>query len=152
MGRAWAPAVASIFMSEWYNKLLNSLSNKPTICRRNTDNAFCLFAEREHAAFADSIIDTINPNIRAGDRCIATDVHFLDLRPRTIANTEQVVFFGASGYIGRSPRYRCCKSADTGSHLVVPQRHRSVVPVTSLFGPHSIPKAERSIQSAGSYF
>ena len=84
MGRAWAPAVASIFMSEWDENFLNSLPNKPIVYRRYIDDIFCLFGEREHAEVANSLIDGINPNIRAGDRTIATDVHFLDLRLRII--------------------------------------------------------------------
>jgi hypothetical protein len=87
MGRAWAPAVASIFMSEWDGKFLNLLPHKPIVYRRYIDDIFCLFAEREHAAFANSVIDSINPNIRAGDRTIAPDVHFLDLRLRIIPKT-----------------------------------------------------------------
>jgi hypothetical protein len=87
MGRAWAPAVASIFMSEWDHKFLDLLSNKPIVYRRYIDDIFCLFGDRQHAVIANSLIDNINANIRAGDRSIATDVHFLDLRLRIIPNT-----------------------------------------------------------------
>jgi hypothetical protein len=87
MGRAWAPAVASIFMSEWDEKFLNLLPHKPIIYRRYIDDIFCLFAEREHAVVANSLIESVNVNIRAGDRSIGTDVHFLDLRLRIIPKT-----------------------------------------------------------------
>jgi hypothetical protein len=91
MGRAWAPAVASIFMSEWDRNFLNSLPNKPIVYRRYIDDIFCLFGERDHADVASALIDGISSNIRAGDRTVATDVHFLDLRLRIIPSETRTV-------------------------------------------------------------
>jgi hypothetical protein len=82
MGRAWAPTVASIFMAEWDLQFLRSLPNRPIVYRRYIDDVFCLFGHESHAAVAKATIDTINPNIRAGDTSVAIDVHFLDLRLR----------------------------------------------------------------------
>jgi hypothetical protein len=91
MGRAWAPAVASIFMSEWDRNFLSSLPNKPIVYRRYIDDIFCLFGEREHAEVASALIDGIDSNIRAGDRAVATDVQFLDLRLRIIPSAMRTV-------------------------------------------------------------
>jgi hypothetical protein len=91
MGRAWAPAVASIFMAEWDQKFLQSLAFKPVIYRRYIDDIFCIFNDRAHAVVADSIIDGISPNIRAGERNIATDVNFLDIRLRIISSAMRAV-------------------------------------------------------------
>jgi hypothetical protein len=117
MGRAWAPAVASIYMSEWDEKFLNVLPRKPVIYRRYIDDIFCLFLEREYAVMANSLIDNINPNIRAGDRSLGNDVHFLDLRLRIIPTTLRSLSPFELATSSADHGFTCAVSGPTRVHI-----------------------------------
>jgi hypothetical protein len=79
MGKAWAPAVACIYMGRWDREFLQRLSVRPILFVRYIDDLLLLFPNAEAAKSARHCMDEVFPNIKVGDCSTGTDVHFLDL-------------------------------------------------------------------------
>jgi hypothetical protein len=79
MGKAWAPAVASLYMGKWDALFLARVQVKPIYFRRYIDDLLLLFPTRDAAESALAAVHTLDANIRVGECQIDTSVHFLDL-------------------------------------------------------------------------
>jgi hypothetical protein len=84
MGKAWAPAVACLFMSEWDRDWLSRLASAPRIYYRYIDDLFLIFDSPEVAHTAMRTANTINANIRLTDVKIDRTVSFLDVTIRLV--------------------------------------------------------------------
>jgi hypothetical protein len=80
MGKAWAPAVACLYMDIWDRNLLQRIPTKPLLLVRYTDDLLFIFPNREAAEDTVHIMNHINPNIKITEYTTATSVHFLDLK------------------------------------------------------------------------
>jgi hypothetical protein len=80
MGKAWAPAVASIYMEKWECSLWNVLGFEPVLYVRYLDDIFAVFNNQADAnKFVQAAADH-DSHIRLCDTKIGKSVHFLDLR------------------------------------------------------------------------
>jgi hypothetical protein len=79
MGKAWAPAVACLYMSQWDSILVGRLHVKPILFVRYIDDLLLLFPSKEAADVALTVMNDIHTSIRVGEYTISNCVHFLDL-------------------------------------------------------------------------
>jgi hypothetical protein len=80
MGKAWAPAVASIYMDNWECTLWRKLGFIPIFYVRYIDDLFAIFKTR---ADAETFVHTAaghDVHIKLSDTNIGQSVHFLDLQ------------------------------------------------------------------------
>jgi hypothetical protein len=89
MGRAWAPAVASIFMNKWDLELLKRCNHKPLAFWRFIDDILLVFETRDHAEQALATMQSIHEKIRVSDIQISKSVHFLDLSLSIVSNSKR---------------------------------------------------------------
>jgi hypothetical protein len=80
MGKAWAPAVACLFMDVWDQVLVRRLSVKPLFYVRYIDDLLLLFPNQSAANAAVTVMNDMRPNIKVSEFTIWTSVHFLDLQ------------------------------------------------------------------------
>ena len=79
MGKAWAPAVASIYLDEWETSAFNTTGVKPLLYFRYIDDIFSVLKNRNDADVLIECLQNSDPNIRVSEFTIANIVHFLDL-------------------------------------------------------------------------
>jgi hypothetical protein len=79
MGRAWAPALASLYLDRWDRTILSRLARPPLLYKRYIDDVLFVFDNEGDARLAVSIMNDVNPNIKLGDFAVSSRVHFLDL-------------------------------------------------------------------------
>jgi hypothetical protein len=80
MGKAWAPAVASIYLDVWERAIFEHLKLQPIFYRRYIDDIFCIVSSREEAERLTTCMNVFDPNIKLSETIISTNVHFLDLQ------------------------------------------------------------------------
>ena len=86
MGRAWAPAVASIFLDKWDHMLLRGCTTKPLAFWRYIDDVLLIFDTKADAEQALSVMQGLHPSIRVSDIQISKSIHFLDLNLNIVSN------------------------------------------------------------------
>jgi hypothetical protein len=79
MGRAWAPAVASLFMASWDDTVSAQLLIKPRLFVRYIDDVLMVFNNQHDAQLALNVMRTANASIKVGEASIGSTGHFLDL-------------------------------------------------------------------------
>ena len=78
MGKAWAPAVASIYLQQWEQNVLSRLPEKPLFYGRYIDDIFCVI-RRAHVTQIVELMNGTDTNIRLGAHNSGATVNFLDL-------------------------------------------------------------------------
>jgi hypothetical protein len=79
MGKAWAPAVASIYLEKWESAIFVTTKIKPILYVRYIDDILCILQSRDEADLLIEHFNSTDSNIRLSEQCVATTVHFLDL-------------------------------------------------------------------------
>jgi hypothetical protein len=88
MGRAWAPAVASIFMDYWDDLVMTQLNEPPLLYKRFLDDVFVIAKSETHAQNIISAMRNCMACIKIGSYSVATSVNFLDIKLSLVNNTE----------------------------------------------------------------
>jgi hypothetical protein len=86
MGRAWAPAVASIFMGHWDKLLLNSIPVAPLFYGRYLDDVLVLCESVQHAEIILAAMRSLISYIKIGDFKIDRSVNYLDIQLTVVQN------------------------------------------------------------------
>ena len=84
MGKAWAPAVASIYLSEWERAVFERARIKPILYKRYIDDVLCIVSSREEADLLVCSMNEADVNMRLGEFTTGEVVNFLDTRIYTI--------------------------------------------------------------------
>jgi hypothetical protein len=100
MGRAWAPAVAGIFMSHWDSLLVNSLEEKPVFFKRYLDDLLIIANSETHALNILRTMQNVLPNIKVGSHSMGKIVNFLDVQLTLVRNTQNKVRLPFISHIG----------------------------------------------------
>jgi hypothetical protein len=79
MGKAWAPAVACLYMDLWDRELVQSLTVKPLFFIRYIDDLLFVFPDKAAAEVALVRMNELRSNIKITEFTIGPAVHFLDL-------------------------------------------------------------------------
>ena len=79
MRKAWAPAVASIYLETWESTIFTQSKLIPLLYVRYIDDIFAIFGTRTDAETFANLAQTLDGNIRLSDVSIASSVHYLDL-------------------------------------------------------------------------
>jgi hypothetical protein len=79
MGRAWAPAVASIYLEKWESTIFDQTKLSPLIYVRYIDDLFAIFRTKSDAQLFVNVAQTLDDNIRLSEVSIDASVHYLDL-------------------------------------------------------------------------
>jgi hypothetical protein len=79
MGKAWAPAVASIYLEQWESKILTDSQIVPLLYVRYIDDIFMVLNSRSDADVLIQFMQSADPHIKLSELTIASTVHFLDL-------------------------------------------------------------------------
>ena len=87
MGKAWAPAVASLFMANWDANFLERLTNKPRMFCRYIDDILLIFDNEFDAHLALLAMNAVHPNIHVSEYSIAQTGHFLDVNLAVVNNS-----------------------------------------------------------------
>ena len=80
MGKAWAPAVASIYLDKWEKEAFQITNIKPLIYRRYIDDIICLMEDTQQSDSLLSCMQTLDPNIKLSGIQSGKSVHFLDVQ------------------------------------------------------------------------
>ena len=80
MGRAWAPAVASIYLSEWEAEVLRIAAVTPILFKRYIDDIILVLRTQEEADRLIQVFQTLDTNIKLTDIQIGTTGHYLDIQ------------------------------------------------------------------------
>jgi hypothetical protein len=86
MGRAWAPAVASIFMDHWDALVLAQLSEPPLMYKRYLDDVFVVAKSELHAKNIIRAMQHSMVCIKVGTHNVGRSVNFLDLQLTVVDN------------------------------------------------------------------
>lgn len=79
MGRAWAPAVATIFMSHRDQLLMDKLKDQPIFFKRYLDDLIFVANSEHHDNIILHTMQNLWPEIKIGTSSIGKVVNFLDL-------------------------------------------------------------------------
>ena len=79
MGRAWAPAVASLYLAEWEAEVFRSTGIEPLLYRRYIDDVIFIMRSNEEADTLIEAMQSLDTNIRITDIQRGHSVHYLDL-------------------------------------------------------------------------
>jgi hypothetical protein len=79
MGKAWAPAVASIYLEKWEKEIFRDSQIEPLIYLRYIDDILCVLSSTEEAELLIRRFQTHDVNIRLSEYSISKSVHFLDV-------------------------------------------------------------------------
>jgi hypothetical protein len=88
MGRAWAPAVACIFMYEWENLLFRKLSTPPVFYKRYLDDIVFIANSGARAEEILTAMVSVSKVIRTGSFSVGIRVNFLDLTLTLVPNAS----------------------------------------------------------------
>lgn len=80
MGKAWAPAVAYLFLENWDAELIKRLKFPPFYFKRYVDDILLVCPSQLYADQALSIMNDMNNNIKIGDHVSGQSVSFLDIQ------------------------------------------------------------------------
>lgn len=93
MGKAWAPAVASIYLSEWEASIFKKLHVQPLLYKRYIDDIICIVKSSDDAQLILNAMQVEDSNIRIGEYTIAQAVHFLDLQIDCAGSTVRTTVY-----------------------------------------------------------
>jgi hypothetical protein len=137
MGKAWAPAVACLYMAKWERELMATLRVMPLVFVRYIDDLLFLFPNAEAARSALASMNQLYTNIQIGDYTIGRDVHFLDCQLHLVRfdpslNLTLSFLPGNGELVPRVSVYR--KPTDLIAILQFCSAHSWNVKVNTLFG------------------
>ena len=89
MGKAWAPAVASLYLCEWEKGILAQMTEPPLFYGRYIDDVLAI-VRRSCLPLLNDLMNTSDPNIRLGTAEHGSSVNFLDL---TVSIAERKLTF-----------------------------------------------------------
>jgi hypothetical protein len=141
MGRAWAPAVASIFMDYWDGLVLSQLQQPPLLYKRYLDDIFVITRSENDAHAVICTMRNTMSCIKIGSHSIGRSVNFLDVQLSLMnnerhcnswscANVQKCTY--TEGAIITSRLFR--KPLDLGVVLDFKSAHSYNVKVGVLFG------------------
>jgi hypothetical protein len=79
MGKAWAPAVASIYLAEWEAQVFQQTNIVPLLYKRYIDDILCILPTRQSAETLLHCMRNLDSNIRISEYTVGSAVHFLDV-------------------------------------------------------------------------
>ena len=79
MGKAWAPAVASIYMDQWESEIFRNTTLVPLLYRRYIDDIIILLENPQQVDILLSQMQSLDANIKLSGIQTGKSVHFLDL-------------------------------------------------------------------------
>jgi hypothetical protein len=104
MGRAWAPAVANIFLNYWevcvWEKLASLNIEPPKFFKRFLDDILLVANSQEHATTLLEVLGSTLPCIRIGSSQIGVAVNYLDVELSLVANTSPNNRLPFASYVG----------------------------------------------------
>ncbi len=79
MGKAWAPAVASIYLAEWEAQVFQQTNIVPLLYKRYIDDILCILPSRQSAETLLHCMRNLDSNIRISEFTVGSAGHFLDV-------------------------------------------------------------------------
>jgi hypothetical protein len=86
MGRAWAPAVANVFMNHWERLLFSQLPSTPVVFKRYLDDILTVADSVESAECLINTMRNTLPYIKIGTCLVGVRVNYLDLQLSLVRN------------------------------------------------------------------
>jgi hypothetical protein len=121
MGKAWAPAVASIYLEKWESAIFVTTKIKPILYVRYIDDILCILQSRDEADLLIEHFNSTDSNIRLSEQCVATTVHFLDLYITIQGSKVTTTLYSKPSHLRVLLDFRSAHSASQKSNIILSQ-------------------------------
>lgn len=121
MGKAWAPAVASIYLEKWESEIFAKTKIKPILYVRYIDDILCILQSHEEADLLIEHFNSTDSNIRLSEQCVARTVHFLDLYITILGSKVTTALYSKPSHLRILLDFNSAHSTSLKTNIVLSQ-------------------------------